>query len=162
MAVWTRSRHEKVVTDHLVGKDIEVFLPLVTVPSTRRDRRVMVDVPAFPCYLFVHLDRVDGSRIYDVKTTRGVVRILGPSPTDYSIVPDDQIEAVRTLVMSRLRVDPFPYLKVGARVRVRSGPLKGLEGTLVRKKNRLRVVVSVHLLCQSVAAEVSADQIEAA
>ena len=159
LAVWTRSRHEKLVRDHLTGKGYEVFLPLLTIPSRRRDRHKMVDVPAFPCYLFTRLDPADA---YVVKVTRGVVRLLGPSPTDYSIVPDEQVEAVRTMVESSLRIDPFPYLKVGTRVRVKSGPLKGLEGTLVEKHKRMRVVVSVDLLCRSICAEISGDEIEAA
>ena len=159
LAVWTRSRHEKLVRDHLLGRGIEVFLPLLHVSSRRRDRRAMVDLPAFPCYLFARPELSDACHI---KTVRGVVRVLGPSPTSYSIVPDHQVEAVRTMVEGTLRVDPYPYLKVGSRVRVKSGPLKGLEGTLVRKEKRLRVVVSVDLLCQSIAAEVSADEVEAA
>lgn len=159
MAVWTRSRHEKLVRDHLEGKSIEAFLPLLNVPSTRRDRRQMIDLPAFPCYLFVHLPPSD---TYEVKTTRGVVRILGPTPTDYSIVPDEQVEAVRTMVASTLKVDPFPYLQAGKRVRIIRGPLKGLEGVLIQKRNRCRFVVNVDLLSQSISAEVSADELEAA
>ena len=159
LAVWTRSRHEKLVRDALASNSVEVFLPLLTLPSRRRDRRKTIQLPAFPCYLFAHLDPADA---YVVKTTRGVVQILGPRPLEYTFVPEDQIEAIRTMVESSLKVDPFPYLKVGTPVRVKSGPQKGQEGILIEKRKRLRFVVSVHLLSQSVSAEVSADQLEAA
>ena len=156
-AVWTRSRHEKLVRDHLVGKDIEVFLPLVERPSRRKDRRETVEVPVFPGYLFARLTPYGAST---VKETRGVVQILGPEPGRHSIVPDDQVEAVRTMVESHLTVDPYPYLKVGTRVEVRHGPLMGLQGILVERRKQLRLVVSVDLLGKSICAEVSAEQVE--
>lgn len=159
LAVWTRSRHEKLVRDHLDSRGVEVFLPLLTLPSRRRDRSQLVEIPAFACYLFA---RIEPSEAHVVKTTRGVVRLLGPTPMEFSVVPDADIEAVRTMVESSLRIDPFPYLKVGSRVRVKNGPLKGIEGTLVKKNKRLRVVVCVELLSQAISAEVSADDIEAA
>jgi transcription antitermination factor NusG len=159
VAVWTRSRQEKTVYEQLVGSDVEAFLPLLTVPSTRRDRRKMIRVPAFPGYLFA---RVGGPEDEIVKYTRGVVRIVGPTPTDHSSVPDDQIEAVRRMVDSDLQVDPFPYIKVGSAVWVKSGPLRGLSGYLVAKRRKLRFVVSVDLLNRGVCADVSADQVEPA
>ncbi len=156
-AVWTRSRHEKLVRDHLAGQDIEVFLPLMECPSQRKDRRKMVELPVFPSYLFA---RLTVTEMPVVKSTRGVVQILGPTPTEYSIVPEEQVRAVRTLVESRLKVDPFPYLKVGTMIRVKNGPLEGLEGILVEKRKEFRIIVSVDLLGQSVSSEISGDQVE--
>ena len=157
VAVWTMSRHEKLVHDHLKEKEVEVFLPLVEVPSTRKDRKQMIQVPVFPGYLFAHIEPNNG---YAVKTTRGVVAVVGPSPSQYSFVPDAEIDAVRTMVESRLTIDPYPYLTVGSPIRVKSGPLQGLEGILVQKRGKFRVVVSVNLLGKSISAEVSAEQIE--
>ena len=77
-------------------------------------------------------------------------------------IPDDEIAAVRRLVTSELPYDPHPYLKIGRRVRVRSGPLEGCEGILTRKKGLARLVLSVNLLQQSVSAEVDADCVEPA
>lgn len=159
VAVWTRSRQEKSVYERLLGAGLEAFLPLLKVPSTRKDRRKMIQTPAFPGYLFA---RVRGSQDHIVRYTRGVVRILGPTPTQYSIVPDDRIEAVRRIVESELQVDPFPYIKVGSPVRVKSGPLRGLSGYLMQKRRKLRFVVTLDLLRKGVAVEVSADQVEPA
>lgn len=159
LAVWTRAHHEKTVRDHLDALSVETFLPLLHLDSRRRDRKATVDIPAFPGYLFA---RIPVSDAYVVKTVRGVVQVLGPTPTEYSIVPDCQVEAVRKMVESRLRVDPFPYLKVGSRVRVKTGPLMGLEGVLVKKRSGLRLVVNVDLLSQSIAAEISAADVEGA
>lgn len=118
-----------------------------------------MDIPAFPGYLFAHLPVSDA---HTVKSVRGVVQILGPTPSEYSVVPEAQIETVRRMVESRLRVDPFPYMKIGTRVRVKAGPLKGIEGVLVKKRSGLRLVVDVDLLCQSIATEISAADVECA
>jgi transcription antitermination factor NusG len=75
-------------------------------------------------------------------------------------IPASEIEAIRTLVQSELPFNPHPYLKVGRRVRVINGPLEGCEGMLLRKKGLSRLVVSVHLLQQSVTAEVDAGSVE--
>ena len=159
VAVWTRSRHEKSVRDDLASRSLEVFLPLLEMPSRRKDRRKTVDLPVFPGYLFVNLTSPDSPHV--VTSTRGVVRILGPSATEYSIVPEGQVNAVRTMVESRLRIDPFPYLKTGAIVRVKVGPLMGLEGVLIEKRTHCRLVVSVDLLGQAISTEISAEQVEA-
>jgi len=72
-------------------------------------------------------------------------------------VPDAEIDSIRRLVTSELPYNPHPYLKVGRRVHVRSGPLEGCEGILTRKKGLTRIVLSIQLLQQSVSAEVDAD-----
>jgi len=75
-------------------------------------------------------------------------------------IPEQEIESVRRLVTCELPYQPHPYLKVGRRVRVRSGPLKWCEGILIRKKNLARLVLSINLLQQAVSAEIDADCIE--
>ena len=75
-------------------------------------------------------------------------------------IPAAEIDAVRRLVESELPYNPHPYLKVGRKVRVKIGPLEGCEGFLTRKKGLAHLVLSVHLLQQSVIAEVDADSVE--
>jgi len=59
-----------------------------------------------------------------------------------------------------VQAEPHPYLKVGQRVRVKHGPLAGTEGILIRKKDKFRVVLSVHLIMNSVAIEVEVSDLE--
>jgi transcription termination/antitermination protein NusG len=156
-AVYTRSRHEKVVAEELWQREIEVFLPLRNVVSKWKDRRKEVQFPLFPGYLFVNAD-VRARRL-DIMKVPSVVRIVGfqnePEP-----IPTKQIEAVKTLVFSELPYDPFPELVAGDRVRVRRGPLRGLEGFLVEKKSRYRFVISVDLIQQAVCCEIDAADVE--
>jgi transcription antitermination factor NusG len=94
-----------------------------------------------------------------VVTTPGVHMVLRRGD-QVAIVPDREIEAIQRAVTSSLQVEPFPFLKCGTRVRVTRGPLEGVEGVLIRKKNLWRLVLSVDMLAQSVAVEVHASDVE--
>ena len=156
-AVYTKSRHEKVVAEELWHKVIEVFLPLRSVISRWKDRRKEVQFPLFPGYLFVNVPIRE--RRLDILKVPSVVRIVGyenkPIP-----IPSDQISAVRTLVFSELPYDPFPDIVVGNRVRVKRGALRGLDGVLVEKKTNYRFVISIDLIQQAVACEIDAADVE--
>jgi hypothetical protein len=67
---------------------------------------------------------------------------------------------VRRLVESSLQVEPHPFLKCGDRVRIKSGPLEGIEGILVRKTRGFRLVLSVEMLSKSAAVEVDVSMVE--
>ncbi|MGA2570381.1 MAG: UpxY family transcription antiterminator [Terracidiphilus sp.] len=155
-ALYTRHQHEKVVAEMLATKGFEVFLPLYE--STRRwkDRRKVLSLPLFPCYLFV---RGGLDRRLQVLTTPGVHMILYRGD-HVALIPDEEMEAIQKAVVTPSRVEPHPYLKCGARVRVTRGALEGLEGILTRKKNVFRLVLSVDMLAQSVAVEVQASDVE--
>jgi transcription antitermination factor NusG len=155
-ALYTRHQHEKVVAEMLSAKGFEVFLPLYE--STRRwkDRRKVLSLPLFPCYLFL---RGGLDRKLQVVTTPGVHMILYCGER-VAIVPEEEIDAIQRAVAGPYRVEPHPFLKCGARVRVMRGALEGVEGILIRKKNLCRLVLSVDMLSQSLALEVEAHDIE--
>jgi transcription antitermination factor NusG len=154
-AVWTRSRHERVVLDQLTGKGIEAFLPTITRWSRWKDRKKRVDWPMFPGYCFVRISPADSR---DVRTCSGVVSIVSvegrPAP-----IPDREIESVRTLIDSDLRSDPCPLIHEGALVEVASGPLRGVVGRLVRKGAHARLVLTVDLIGRGVSVEVDAADV---
>ena len=156
-AVHTRSRHEKLVDKLLAEQGVERFLPLRQVHSQWKDRKKWVENPLFPGYIFA---RICLDELMAVRSTRGVVRLLGPEPLRPSVVPEDEIENIRRLVTSRVPVDPYPYLKPGQTVCIKRGPLRDVEGTIVRKDRRCLIVVTVKLLGRSVAAQVSAEDVE--
>jgi len=155
-AVYTRHQHEKVVADMLATKGFEVFLPLYE--STRRwkDRRMVLSLPLFPCYLFV---RGGLDHKLQVVTTPGIHMILYRG-NQVAIIPDREIEAIQRAVDGPCSVEPYPFLKCGTRVRVIRGALEGVEGILIRKKNLFRLILSVDMLAQSVSVEVHASDVE--
>ncbi len=154
-ALRTRSRHEKHVEGQLTAKGIEPFLPLINRTRQWKDRRKQVAFPLFPGYCFARFPLRE--RI-DVVKVRGVVQIIGnhdgPLP-----VPEREIEAVRQLVTCTLPYDPHPYLKEGMQVEVIRGPLIGVQGLLVRKGARARLVISVSLIQQAASVELDASDV---
>jgi len=156
-AVHTRPRHEKQVGERLKAKGLEVFLPLIRRSRVYGKRRAEVDVPLFSCYLFV---KSPSDRLLDVGWTRGLIRILGAGNGRYSAVPRDQIDRLRTALDTGLSLDPHPYLEQGHRVRVKSGPLAGAEGVLVRKDRHHRLVIAIDLIAKAASLSIRADDVE--
>jgi len=155
-ALYTRYQHEKLVERILREKGFETFLPLYQASHRWKDRVRQLSLPLFPSYVFI---RGGLERRLDIVTTTGFHAMVGEGGRA-GIVTQAEIDAVRQLIERRLEVEPHPFLKVGERVRVKWGALEGLEGILVRKKNRCRLVLSVELLQQSVATEVDAGTVE--
>jgi transcriptional antiterminator NusG len=155
-AVWTRNQHERRVSEQLRRKHFEVFLPVVRVPSRRRDKRVILAQPLFPGYLFLRFWPSRAGYV-SVASTEGVVRVLGDGWDALQPIPDEQVEAVHRLVTAAEDARAVPWLRVGDRVRIVAGPLAGLEG-LVRDRCRGRAtfVVNVDLLQRSVGVELDA------
>ena len=154
----TKSRHEKVVTDGLLKKSIEVYLPLVTVRSRRKDRRVMIRVPLFPGYIFVKTDLHPNSHLEVVKTV-GAVRLIGNNQGPVP-VPDETVNSLQIMVESNHAVTTGNQLKSGDRVMVVYGPFAGVVGTFVRYGGRGRVIVNIEALGQYAGVEVNEEDIE--
>lgn len=148
-ALYTCPRHEKMVLQQLNGKTIECYLPLYQSLRRWNDRKALIDFPLFPGYLFV---RIPLSARLRVLTVPGVVRIISFNGKPASL-SDEEISTLRASVDLR-SAEPFPYLAEGKKIRITSGPLKGLEGIVVRRKKKLRAVVSIHSIMQSYAVEV--------
>jgi transcription antitermination factor NusG len=157
-AAYTNSHHEKRVASHFTERQIESFLPLYSTRHRWRNRCEMdLDLPLFPNYVFVHIDPRERVRVLEVP---GVVSLVGFGRT-LAPLPDFEIEALRSGLGQR-KIEPHPYLVVGERVRIKAGPMTGMEGVLVRKKNNFRVVLALDVIMQSVAVEVDADDLEPA
>lgn len=149
-AVQVWARHEARVAEHLTGRGYPWFLPLYKCRKRWSDRVKVTDAPLFPGYLFC---RFNPQNRLHILTTPGVIQIVGNngSPT---AIDETEIQAIQTAVASGLPSEPWPYLTVGDRVRIESGPLCDLEGTVVKHKGRDRLVLSVTLLQRSVAVEI--------
>lgn len=156
MAAYTTPRHEKAVVRHLEVRQVESFLPLYkAVRKWKNGCKVEVEFPVFPSYVFVHLVPTLSNRVLNVP---GVLAFAGSGRIPVPI-SESEIEWLRNELPLR-KFEPYPYLVVGSKVRIKSGPLAGMCGVLIRKKSSLRVVLSIDLIRQSVAVEVDADEVE--
>jgi len=156
-AAYTSANHEKRVAEQLIVRDVEHFLPVYESVRRWKDRRVKLQMPLFPGYMFVRLMLRDRLRILQIPS---VVRLVGfngiPAP-----LPDQDIESLRGALRQQLRAQPHPYLTIGKRVRILRGPLEGKEGILVRRKANLRVILSIDLIARSIVVDVDALDVEA-
>lgn len=157
-AAYTSANHEKRVAEQLARRSVEHFLPLYLAIRRWKDRRVKLDRPLFPGYVFVRLALQDRLQVLQVP---GVVKLVGFRGTPTAL-PEAEIERLRISLLNGVRAEPHPYLTAGRRVMVRSGSLAGLEGILVRKKNRARFVISLDLIMRSVAVEIAGSEVEPA
>jgi transcription antitermination factor NusG len=156
-AAYTCAQHEKSVARQLEVRSIECFLPLYEKLSRWKDRRMKVQLPLFAGYVFVHLSSQDKLRALQVP---GVARLVGFGGRP-AAVPEEEVTRIREFLDQGSRAEPHPYLTVGRRVRLKSGPLAGTEGILLRRKGHFRVVISIELIQRAVAVDVDATDVEA-
>jgi transcription termination/antitermination protein NusG len=153
-ALWTHSHCEQLVYDQLAVKGFDVFLPKIEIWSRRAGVKHRILTPMFPGYLFVRGELHD-RRYAELLTARRLVCVLSNGEDGPAPVPDQEINAIRAVVESKLRARPHPYLQTGQRVRITGGPLADVEGILVeRHPSKGLLVLSVHLFQRSVAVEV--------
>ena len=155
-AVYTLPNNEKSLVKHLNIRQIESFLPTWESARTWKNRqRVKIVQPLFPSYLFVRIRDMERSKVLQ---SPGALRIIGNCQGPLSI-SEPEIEFLRS-DFCRQRVEPYRELVVGKKVRIKSGPMQGIQGTLVQKRNSMRFVVSIEMINQNAAMEVAADEIE--
>ncbi len=156
--IHSRSRHEGQVETRLRKMGVEIFLPRVTVPSRRRDRRLLIEVPLFPGYLFMH-SSLESGIFQEVVKIPGVVRILGNNGQKIP-VPSETVESIRNIVESNRPYYSWPFLKEGGQVQIVDGPLAGTVGIILqRREKKRRLVVSVELFCRSMAVELADEMV---
>jgi len=148
-AAYTCANHEKKVSLQFQQRHVEHFLPQFDSVRKWKDRKVRLRMPLFPGYVFVRLPLENRLRALEVP---GVARLVGfggqPVP-----LQDAEIDALRACLERKICLEPHPYVKVGERVQVKTGPLQRLCGTVVRKKNGVRFVISFDLIGRSASVE---------
>jgi transcription termination/antitermination protein NusG len=154
----TRPRHEKIVARRLEERGVTTFLPLVTEVHRWSDRKKSVQMPLFSCYVFAKFvpNRNERLRVLRVDGVFGLVGDRGEGAP----IPDEQIDAVRSLMEERLPWSSHPFLKIGQRVRLRSGALDGLEGILISRNGDRTLVISVDAIQRSLAVRVEGYEVE--
>lgn len=155
-AAYTASCREKRVAEHLGMRQIESFLPLYRLPRRWKNGcRVELERPLFPGYVFIRVASTERVRVLEVPSVLSIVsRGRVPEP-----LQDDIIEALRATLHLR-KVEPHAFLAVGEQVSICAGPFAGLSGIVLRNKGKLRVVITLNLIMQSVAVEVNIEDLE--
>jgi transcription termination/antitermination protein NusG len=158
-AVQTRARNEKVISERLQEQGLTTFLPLVTEIRRWSDRKKKVELPLFSCYVFVKLVPSNNDERMRVYRTNGVFRIVSMRGEAIPI-PDEQIDALRTVVTQQVPWSAHPFLKIGQRVRIRGGSLEGVEGVLLSQNEGRTLIISVDAIQRSLAVRVEGYEVE--
>lgn len=157
-AVHTYPRHEKAVAERMRQQGISSYLPTLTEVHRWSDRKKAVELPLFSCYVFANIIPRNEERIR-VLRTHGVIGLVG-TRGEGTPIPEEQMEAIRTVLSQNLVCGAHPFLKIGQRVRVRSGALDGIEGVLISKNGDNTLVVSVDAIQRSLAVRIDGYQVE--
>ncbi|HZR56662.1 MAG TPA: UpxY family transcription antiterminator [Terriglobales bacterium] len=157
-AVHTRARHEKRVAQRFHEQGLPTFLPLINTVHRWSDRKKTVELPLFGCYVFVKAaaTREDRLRVCRIE---GVFKIVGGNG-EGTPIPEDQIEAVRTVTSQQLIWSEHPFLKIGQRIRIRSGALAGVEGILTARNGDRTLIVSIDAIQRSLAVRIEGYDVE--
>jgi len=155
-AVYTCAHHEKKIAEEFTRRSIEQFLPLYETVRRWKDRKMRLQLPLFPSYVFVRVDLPERLKILQVP---GVVRFVSFNGKPAAL-PEGEMLALRRGLNSGLRAEPHAHIEIGHPVRVKSGPLCGLSGKLLRRKDNCRIIISVDSISRSIVCEVSPDDIE--
>ena len=152
----TCANREKRVGEQLLSRSVEHFLPLYASIRRWKDRKVELQLPLFPGYVFVKLALRDQLHVLQIP---GVARLVSFGATPAAL-PADEIETLRRSLEAGPHATPHPMMDVGRDVRVKSGPMAGLRGILKRRASRTRLVVSVQLIQRAIALEIDEADIE--
>lgn len=156
-ALYTCARHEKRVAEQIERRQVSCFLPMYRSVRRWKDRRKELELALFPGYVFVCMSLSNKLKVLEVP---GVVRFVSFDGHPAAL-PAEEIDALRNRLAGKGKIEPHPYLRSGRKVRVHSGPFQGLEGIIVRRKDRCRLVFSIDLIQRSLAIEVDEADVEA-
>lgn len=155
-AVFTAPQHERSAVRQLGLRDIESYLPTYeSIRVWKNRQRVTLKLPLFPSYLFVRIHNRERGKVLQ---SPGVLRIIGNHKEPLPI-PDETIDFLRSDLCAR-GIEPYSGMVIGQKVRIRSGALKGIEGTLMRKNNQHRFVLTIDLINRHAAIEVAAENLD--
>lgn len=154
-ALHVRSRHEKIVENSLRVKGYSVFSPAYRTKRKRVDRIAEIEVPLFPGYVFCQFD---SNKRLPILMTPGVVGVVQRG-NRAEPVDENEIASLRTVALAGRPVQPWPFLRVGQRIRLQAGPLAGAEGIFLRVKDEDHLVVSISLLQRAISVVIEKESV---
>jgi len=154
---YTLPRHEKAVGDRLLQQNIESYLPLYPAVRCWNQRRAEIELPLFPGYVFVKMLLADRIRIL---SRPGIIRLVSFDGHP-AVLPDDEIERLKSS-LAIWKATPYPFLTAGKQVRIKSGPFAGLEGKILRRKGKIRLLVTLDLIQSAMLLELDAAEAQLA
>ena len=150
IAVYTKSRHEKVVIQELENKNIEAYCPIFKERRQWSDRKRWVEFPLFRSYVFAKIELKNSIYILQTMGVHHIIKFQG----NISIIPNEIIQNIKSMIDGGFTVEQVEYFVKGDEVKVVDGPLKGMEGIIVKIKNENKLVLKVATIQQAIAVQI--------
>lgn len=152
---FVRSNQEKKIAGSLAARTVEHYLPCYTSVRQWKDRRVRLEVPLFPGYVFVHLPLAERMKVL---TVPNVVSLVGPGRFP-SEVREEELRWIKCGV-EQGTAQPHSFLNQGDRVMITSGIMSGMEGVLIRHHKGVKVVVAIESIFRAFVVELDEDCVQ--
>ena len=150
IAVYTKSRHEKVVIQELENKNIEAYCPIFKERRQWSDRKRWVEFPLFRSYVFAKIELKNSLFVLQAMGVHHIIKFQG----NISIIPDEIIQNIKSMINGGFTIEQVKYFVKGDEVIVVDGPLKGMEGIVVNIKNENKLVLKVAAIQQAIAVQI--------
>ena len=150
IAVYTKSRHEKVVIQKLENKNIEAYCPIFKERRQWSDRKRWVEFPLFRSYVFAKIELKNSIYILQTMGVHHIIKFQG----NISIIPDEIIQNIKSMIDGGFTVEQVEYFVKGDEVIVVDGPLKGMDGIVVKIKNENKLVLKIEAIQQAIAVQI--------
>jgi transcription antitermination factor NusG len=150
----TKPRREKKLVGFCERQQFAVTLPCYRSAHKYRGKSVVFHKPLFPGYVFLQVRPTDAPT---VRQNDHVANLLD--------VPDQaafaqQLGEILQALESDLEVRLAPNISAGQRVRIRSGPLQGIEGLVESRQGQTTVILRLDFINQAAAVKLAADELE--
>lgn len=150
IAVYTKSRHEKVVIQELENKNIEAYCPIFKERRQWSDRKRWVEFPLFRSYVFAKIELKNSIYILQTMGVHHIIKFQG----NISIIPNEIIQNIKSMIDGGFTVEQVEYFVKGDEVIVVDGPLKGMDGIVVKIKNENKLVLKIEVIQQAIAVQI--------
>jgi transcription antitermination factor NusG len=154
-AIYTLPRREKELMRRLRRLEISFYCPMIKRRSRSAAGRARTSFnPLFPGYVF--LLGTEEQR-YKALTTNCISRCL-EVPDGAQLIHD--LRQIRQLIQADAPLTPEARIEPGMRIRIKSGALMGLEGSVIKRRGTERLLVIVQFLQQGASVELEDYQVD--
>lgn len=150
----TRPRREKKLADYCRREGFSVTLPLYKSVKNYRGKTVVFEKPLFPNYVFLQLQTPQRQKVYQSDHVANLLEV--PDQKEF----EQQLSDILTALNTELEVRLAPQITAGVQVKIKNGPLRGLDGWVESRSGMTEVLLRLDFIQQAAAVRLHADDLE--
>ncbi len=150
----TRPRCEKKLAEYCEREGFAVTLPLYKSVKKYPGKVVTFEKPLFPNYLFLKLLQHERKRVYQSDYVASLLDV----PDQISF--QEQLGSILEALETDYEVCMLPHISAGRRVKIKCGPLRGMEGWVDDRQGKVMVMLRLDFIGKSAGVKVDATDLE--